>query len=100
MALSQEYRDKPGVIRDRVVQAFKDWHSTICRVITDAVEEGDLRADVDPRQFAFEMAGIGMSFQTSFKLMARSDAEAMARRAFARLLDDARITRETAPADA
>jgi hypothetical protein len=55
---------------------------------------------VDPRQFAFEMAGIGMSFQTSFKLMARSDAEAMARRAFARLLDDARTTRETAPADA
>ncbi len=45
-------------------------------------------------------AAIGMSFQTSFKLMARSDAEAMARRAFASLLDDARTTRETAPADA
>ena len=100
MALSQEYRDKPGVIRDRVVQSFKDWHSTICRVITDAVDEGDLRTDLDPRQFAFEMAGIGMSFQTSFKLMGRSDAEAMARRAFARLVDDARITRETAPVGA
>lgn len=100
MALSQEYRDKPGVIRDKVVQAFKDWHSTICRVIADAVDEGELRPDIDPRQFAFEMAGIGMSFQTSFKLMARTDAETMARRAFARLIDDARIHRETAAAGA
>jgi AcrR family transcriptional regulator len=88
MALSQEYGNRPGVIRDKVVQAFKDWHSTIVRVIGDAVDEGELRADTDARQFAFEMAGIGMSFQSSFKLMGRSDAERMARRAFARLVND------------
>jgi len=98
MALSQEYRDKPGVIRDKLVQSFKDWHSTICRVITDAVDEGELRADIDPRQFAFEMEGIGMSFQSAFKLMGRSDADAMARHAFARLLDDARAASEAASA--
>lgn len=100
MALSQEYRDKPGIIRDKVVQSFKDWHSTIGRVINDAVDEGDLRADTDPRQFAFEMAGIGMSFQSSFKLMGRSDAEAMARRAFARLLSDVRKAQAAEPASA
>ncbi|RZT39303.1 TetR/AcrR family transcriptional regulator [Cupriavidus agavae] len=93
MALSQEYRDRPGVIRDKVVQAFKDWHSTIVRVVTDAVDEGELRADTDPRQFAFEMAGIGMSFQSSYKLMSRHDAAAMARRAFGRLVDDFRENR-------
>ncbi|WP_454766313.1 TetR family transcriptional regulator C-terminal domain-containing protein [Cupriavidus campinensis] len=98
MALSQEYRDKPGVIRDKLVQSFKDWHSTICRVITDAVDEGELRADIDPRQFAFEMEGIGMSFQSAFKLMGRSDADVMARHAFARLLDDARAASEAASA--
>lgn len=90
MALSQEYRNRPGVIRDRLVQAFKDWHSTIVRVVTDAVDEGDLRADTDARQFAFEMAGIGMSFQSSSRLMARADAEVMARRAFKRLVNDVR----------
>ena len=98
MALSQEYRDRPGNIRDKVVQAFKDWHSTIVRVIGDAMEEGELRRDTDPRQFAFEMAGIGMSFQSSFKLMGRSDAEAMARRAFARLVNDVKENRAMEPA--
>ncbi|WP_019449380.1 TetR/AcrR family transcriptional regulator [Cupriavidus sp. BIS7] len=93
MALSQEYANRPGVIRDKVLQAFKDWHSTIVRVVGDAVDEGDLRADTDARQFAFEMAGIGMSFQSSFRMIGRSDAEAMARRAFGRLVNDVKENR-------
>jgi len=96
MALSQEYANRPGVIRDKVLQAFKDWHSTIVRVIGDAVDEGDLRADTDARQFAFEMAGIGMSFQSSFRMIGRSDAEAMARRAFGRLVNDVKENRAEA----
>ena len=96
MALSQEYRNKPGVIRDRLVQAFKDWHSTIVRVVNDAIDEGELAADTDPRQFAFEMAGVGMSFQSSSRLMGRGDAEAMARRAFARLVNDVKENRHPA----
>jgi len=96
MALSQEYRNKPGVIRDRLVQAFKDWHSTIVRVVNDAIDEGELVADTDPRQFAFEMAGVGMSFQSSSRLMGRGDAEAMARRAFARLVNDVKENRQPA----
>lgn len=89
MALAQEYRDRPGTIRDLVVQALKDWHSTIARVVRDAIDEGAVRASLDPRQFAFEMVGIGMAFQSSFKLLGGADAEAMARHAFARLLADA-----------
>ena len=96
MALGQEYRDKPGAIRDQVVQSLKDWHSTIARVVTDGIEEGQLAPDVDARQFAFDMVGIGMSFQQSFKLLGRADAEAMARRAFAGLLERARPRTSTA----
>ncbi len=86
MALGQEYRDRPGVIRDLVVQSLKDWHGTIARVFNDAMEDGALPPGQDPRQFAFDMVGIGMSFQQSFKLLGREDAELMARRAFAALL--------------
>ena len=93
MALSQEYRDRPGIIRDKVVQAIKDWHSTIVRVVSDAIDEGELRKDTDPRQFAFEMSGIGMSFKSSFRLMGRDDARDMARRAFARLVNDVKENR-------
>jgi hypothetical protein len=41
------------------------------------------------------MVGIGMSFQQSFKLLGRDDAEAMARRAFAALVERA-LARNTA----
>ncbi|SOY68385.1 putative transcriptional regulator, TetR family [Cupriavidus taiwanensis] len=85
-ALGQEYRDRPGSIRDLVVQSLKDWHSTIARVAGDAIEEGQFGPQVEPRQFAFELSGIGMAFQQSFKLLGRQDAEAMARQAFAALV--------------
>ncbi|MGO4330513.1 TetR/AcrR family transcriptional regulator [Cupriavidus sp. 2TAF22] len=86
MALSQEYRDRPGATRDLVVQSLKDWHSVIARAVSDAIEEGDISPAQDPRQFAFEMVGIGMSFQQSYKLLGREDSEVMARRAFDALL--------------
>ncbi|EON20587.1 TetR/AcrR family transcriptional regulator [Cupriavidus sp. GA3-3] len=85
-ALGQEYRDRPGSIRDLVVQSLKDWHSTVARVVADAIDEGHFGPDTDPRQFAFELSGIGMAFQQSFKLLGRDDAETMARRAFAALV--------------
>ncbi|MGT2490870.1 hypothetical protein ACU4GD_10975 [Cupriavidus basilensis] len=34
MALGQEYRDRPGTIRDQVVRSLKDWHSLIARAVT------------------------------------------------------------------
>jgi AcrR family transcriptional regulator len=96
MALSQEYRDKPGAIRDLVVAAMKDWHSTIARVAADAIEDGEFSSNEDPRQLAFEVVGIGMSFQQSYKLLGREDAETLARRAFEALLLRAGTARGTA----
>lgn len=86
MALSQEYRDRPGAIRDLVVASMKDWHSTLARVAADAIEDGQFSSEVDPRQIAFEVVGIGMSFQQSYKLLGRDDSETLARRAFEALL--------------
>ena len=45
-----------------------------------------------------ELVGIGMSFQSSSRLMGRADAELMARRAFARLVNDVKENRAIAPA--
>lgn len=82
MALGQEYRDRPGVIRDMLVRALKDWNGIVVRVASDAIQDGSLGADEEPRQLAFEMAGIVMAFQQSLKMLGRADAQAMARRAF------------------
>lgn len=98
MALSQEYRDRPGLIRDLLVKATYDWHGTVARVAALAIEEGALPADMAPRQVAFELAGIGMAYQQSLKLLGRDDALTMARRAFEALVNRRPISTPAAEA--
>lgn len=90
MALNQEYDDRPGPVRDLLVQSQRDWHETIARVAATAIDEGHFRRDLDAAQFAFEFSGIGMAFQYSFKLLAQSRAEEQARTAFTGLLERCR----------
>lgn len=86
MALSQEYDDRPGTIRDALVRSQRDWRETIARVVRGAVDEGHFRADLDAEQFAFEFVGIAMTFQQSQQLLADERAGARVRAAFESLL--------------
>ncbi len=86
MALTHEYDDRPGPIRDLLVQSQRDWYDTIARAARTAVEEGHLRADLDREQFAYEFVGIGMVFQQVSKLLENPRAEERARAAFDALL--------------
>jgi AcrR family transcriptional regulator len=86
MALTQEYDDRPGPVRDLLVQSQRDWHATLARAARIAVEEGHFRGDLDPEQLAFELVGIGMIYQQVHKLLADPRAEKRARAAFAALL--------------
>lgn len=86
MALTQEYDDQPGPVRDLLVQSQRDWQQTIGRAASIAVEERHFRADLDVEQFAFEVVGIGMAFQQTCKLLEHPGAEGRARAAFAFLL--------------
>src|SRR3954470_14479843 len=63
MALTHEYDDRPGPIRDLLVQSQSDWYDTIARAARTAVEAKHFRADLDLDQFAYEFVGIGMAFQ-------------------------------------
>jgi AcrR family transcriptional regulator len=86
MALSQEYDDRPGTVRDAVVQSQRDWRATIARAARIAIDEGHFRADLDVDQFAFEFLGICMTFQQTNRLLADERAEGFARAAFDALL--------------
>lgn len=90
MALTHEYDDRPGPIRDLLVQSQSDWYDAIARVARAAVEAGYLRADLDLDQFAYEFVGIGMVFQQVAKLLENPRAEARARAAFETLLERSR----------
>lgn len=90
MALTHEYDDRPGPIRDLLVQSQRDWYDTVARVAASAVEEGHLRTDLDCDQLAYEFVGIGMVFQQSAKLLENPQAEGRARGAFEALLERSR----------
>jgi AcrR family transcriptional regulator len=86
MALTQEYDDRPGPVRDLLVQSQRDWRLTLARAARIAAEEGHFRADLDADQFAFEVVGICMVYQQTFKLLAEARAEVLARTAWSALL--------------
>ena len=93
MALSEEYDDRPGEIRDALVRAQRDWRATIERSARVAMDEGHFRADLDATQFAFEFMGVVMTFKHALKLLDDADAESRARVAFEGLLARSRRAR-------
>src|SRR5262249_1659401 len=64
-----ELDDRPGPARDVLVQQQKDWLDTIATVVRTGVSEGELRADTDCEQVAFEIYGILLVFHTTARLL-------------------------------
>ncbi len=85
-ALSHEYDDRPGAVRDRLVKALKDLHNVFTRVAKAASDAGYLRPDLDAEQFAFDFIGLMKAYEYNFKLLADAKAEDKARTAFEALI--------------
>lgn len=69
VASAVEYDDRPGPMRDAVVQNERDWLETIATVAGTAVAEGDFRADLDTEQFAFTVQGLMLSYHQAKRLL-------------------------------
>jgi AcrR family transcriptional regulator len=87
MAASFELDDRPGPVRDFVVQNLRDWLDTLAGAARIAVQEGHFRAGLDCEQFAHECQGIGLAFVHASRLMRDPKARARAQTAFESLLD-------------
>jgi AcrR family transcriptional regulator len=83
-----EYDDRPGVIRDRVVHWQRRLREALTRAVQLAIDTGELRADADPAQVAFEMFGIVLVLHHDSRLFGGTDGVARATRAFDRLIAD------------
>ena len=94
MSLAHEYDDRPGPLRDRLVQSQKDWYGTVARAARLAVKEGHFRTDLDDAQFAYEFVGVGMVYEQAHKLLADPSAEKRARTAFEGLMARSRRGRK------
>jgi AcrR family transcriptional regulator len=90
MALSYEYDDRPGTIRDRLVRNQRDWLDTIAHAARLAVDEGHFHDDLDAEQFAWEFLGISMAYHQASRLFEDPAAETRARTAFTALIERSR----------
>jgi len=90
VAASNEYDDQPGPMHDSLVRQQRDWTELIATVADTAVTEGDFRADLDPRQFAFTLQGLMLGYHHAGRLLRDPEALARTRTAFEQLLVSSR----------
>jgi AcrR family transcriptional regulator len=92
MAASFELDDRPGPVRDFVVQSLRDWADTLAGAARIAVQEGHFRADLDCEQFAHDCSGIALGFVHASRLIRDPKAHARAEVAFDSLLRASRAS--------
>jgi AcrR family transcriptional regulator len=90
VALSTELDDQPGPVRERLVQSQRDWLDVIASSVRSGIADGHFRSDVEPDQFAHELYGLMLANHHAVRLLRDKGGLARTRRAFERLLDDAR----------
>jgi AcrR family transcriptional regulator len=81
-----EYDDRPGVIRERVIFYQTRLRKELARAIDMAVESGELRADTDSAQLAFEIFGVELAMHHDSRLFGFDDAIERGERALERLV--------------
>lgn len=65
-----EYDDRPGAVRDVLVQMHRDWQKELHRASAQAIDEGHLDgAVVTPDQLVFEMVGLILAAHQQGRLM-------------------------------
>ena len=90
LAASSELDDRPGPVRDRLVELQRQWFGVIVTAARHGVAAGLLRPDTDAEQFGQDLQGIMLSFHHQSHLLGDQRAEARARRAFDTLIASVR----------
>lgn len=85
-AAAVEFDDRPGPVRDAVVEHFARLERELGRAVELAVGQGHVRADLDIGQFVFDMMGILFAYYHGARLFDVALARSRARAAFDRLV--------------
>ena len=78
-AAAAEFDGRPGPVRERVAGIMKEWLATLRASISEAREAGQLDAEADPAQLAFELNALEMGANWAFQLYGDRQAFARAR---------------------
>ena len=81
-----EFDDRPGPVRDALVESVQAWLGAIRKSIAMAREAGHLRAEVDEEQMLFEIHGLILALHYEARLLRQPGSVARAQAGFENLL--------------
>ena len=86
LAAVSEFDDRPGAVRDALLQLEGRWRDALVRAIRLAIETGEVQSDTDPQQLAFEIYSLALIVHHDAGLFGYDMAQARGLRAFERLM--------------
>jgi AcrR family transcriptional regulator len=66
---SADFTDRPGRVRDVLLNQQKEWIDCLKRIAQSAIAVGDFRKDIDDDQFAFDLYSLLLGFHLYFNLL-------------------------------
>src|SRR5579864_4108596 len=88
-AASLEFDDRPGRVREQIVELMKKWLGNLEQAARDAQSAGEIRKEVDVRQLAFEIQALAMGANWSSRLFRDQEAFRAASAAILQRIDQA-----------
>jgi len=88
-AASLEFDDRPGRVRDQIVELMRKWLGNLEHAARDAQLAGEIKKDVDVRQLAFEIQALAMGANWSSRLFRDQNAFRLVRGAILQRIDQA-----------
>ena len=88
-AASLEFDDRPGRVRDRIVELMKKWLGSLEHAAREAQLTGEIRKEADVRQLAFEIQALAMGANWSSRLFRDPNAFCLVRGAILQRIDQA-----------
>ncbi|MES2973809.1 MAG: TetR/AcrR family transcriptional regulator [Pseudomonadota bacterium] len=81
-----EFDDRPGPVRDALAGSVSTWQAAVYRAVVQAKEEGQLRADADEQQVAFEIHGLILALHYEARFLKIPGSIARANQGFDNIL--------------
>ncbi|NNG46653.1 MAG: TetR/AcrR family transcriptional regulator [Deltaproteobacteria bacterium] len=72
---STDFKDRPGKVKDFLLQQQDAWIDSLRRIARSAIEAGDFRKNADCDQFAFEFYSLLLGFHLYYTLLDSADTQ-------------------------
>jgi AcrR family transcriptional regulator len=87
VSASTDFSDRPGKVRDVLLNQQKEWIDCLKRMAQSAVQVGDFRKDIDDDQFAFDLYSLLLGFHLYYNLLDDTEIRKRQEAALTRILN-------------